>query len=113
MRCNNCGREVVSTGGCGCEWNQIIIAGNESMPNVYGLNIPDGASSSWDNPDPILIAPGITHCRDGSIELRDARLQLVFTLPIDGGIILSDEFLTALKAQLSEHEIEKDTTNEL
>ena len=95
--CDNCGRyPMPSPSGfgltaCGC----------------YDKSLP---ACSWDDLGPVFVAPGITHCRDGSIELRDATFELVFTLPIGGGIIFSDEFLSALKAQLSEHEIEKGTT---
>ncbi len=42
-------------------------------------------------------------------QLVDAHGWIMIDCPLDGGIIFSDKFLTALKAQLSEHETEKES----
>jgi len=60
-----------------------------------------------DDLGPVFIASGITHCRDGTVEFRDAKCELIFTFPNEGGIIFSDEFIAALRKRLDETEMEK------
>ena len=44
-------------------------------------------------------------------QMVDAHGWIMIDCPFDGGIIFSDRFLSALKAQLSEHETEEESTS--